>query len=244
MNNEERCDNLLLVNFEQEIILDMFEGFTKETSDFLWDLTFNNERSWFLEHKAQFESCLKKPLDALAKDTQTLMDEKFSKYSWNVHISRIYRDARRLFGRGPYKERMWFTLRPFEAGSEAPCLYFEIGAAGYRCGMGFHEAKSADMAAFRKAVDANPAQFERLSQKLLKLNKYTVKGEEYKRIKGDKGEVINKFYNRKWLSLECSKDFGGDVLRPEFPKVLTEGFSQLMPFYEFVLKAYMSDRES
>lgn len=222
----------------------MFEGFTKETSDFLWDLTFNNERPWFLEHKAQFERCLKKPLDELAGETQAIMDDKFSKYSWDAHISRIYRDARRLFGRGPYKEKMWFSIRPFEAGSEAPCLYFEIGAAGYRYGMGYHGAKSSDMEAFRKAVDANPAQFERISKKMLKLNKYFIKGEEYKRLKGDKGEVINKFYNRKWISLEYSQDYGGDILKPEFPQILTDGFSQLMPFYEFVLKAYMSGRES
>ena len=25
----------------------MFEGFTQATSDFLWDLSFNNERPWF-----------------------------------------------------------------------------------------------------------------------------------------------------------------------------------------------------
>ncbi len=222
----------------------MFEGFTKETSDFLWDLTFNNERPWFLEHKAQFERCLKKPLEALAGETQVLMAEKFTEYNWDMHVSRIYRDARRLFGRGPYKERMWFSMRPFEAGDEAPSLYFEIGAAGYRYGMGFHGARSADMAAFRNAIDANPAQFERIAKKFLKLNKYFIKGEEYKRIKGDKGEVINKFYNRKWLSLECSKDYGGDILKSELPEILVEGYTQIMPVYEFVLKAYMSGRES
>lgn len=222
----------------------MFEGFTRETGDFLWELTFNNERSWFQEHKAQFERCLKKPLEQLAGETQTLMDDGFPKYSWDVHISRIYRDARRLFGRGPYKEKMWFSLRPFEAGSEAPCLFFEIGAAGYRCGMGFHGASSKDMETFRRAVDANPAGFERIANKILKLNQYFIKGEEYKRPKGDKGEIINNFYNRKWISLEYKKDFGGDILKPEFPRVLTENFSRLMPLYEFMLMAYMSGRES
>ena len=32
----------------------MFEGFTRETSDFLWELTFHNERPWFQEHKDQY----------------------------------------------------------------------------------------------------------------------------------------------------------------------------------------------
>jgi uncharacterized protein (DUF2461 family) len=36
----------------------MFQGFTERTSGFLWDLSFNNERPWFLEHKAEFETVL------------------------------------------------------------------------------------------------------------------------------------------------------------------------------------------
>ena len=47
----------------------MFEGFTQETSDFLWDLSFNNERPWFLAHKEQFERCLNQPFKALAQET-------------------------------------------------------------------------------------------------------------------------------------------------------------------------------
>ena len=29
----------------------MFQGFSKATSDFFWELAFNNEREWFLAHK-------------------------------------------------------------------------------------------------------------------------------------------------------------------------------------------------
>ncbi|MBP3622661.1 MAG: DUF2461 family protein, partial [Oscillospiraceae bacterium] len=47
----------------------MFEGFTTQTSDFLWELAFHNERPWFLAHKEQFEQLLNRPLKALAADT-------------------------------------------------------------------------------------------------------------------------------------------------------------------------------
>ena len=47
----------------------MFIRFTKETSDFLWELSFNNERPWFLEHKEQFERCLNEPFKALARES-------------------------------------------------------------------------------------------------------------------------------------------------------------------------------
>ena len=219
----------------------MFEGFTKETSDFLWELTFNNERPWFLEHKAQFERCLKKPMDELAQETTALIEEKYPKREWLLHKSRIYRDARRLFGRGPYKERLWFSLNTAEAGKEGPCFYFELGAACYRYGLSYGY-RAADMALFRKAVDANRAQFEKIAVKIKKLNKYFIKGEEYKRVKGDKGELINQYYNHKWLNIEYGADFGGDVLSSELPQIVAAAFRELMPAYDFILKAYLSDQ--
>ena len=28
-----------------------FQGFTRETVDFMWGIRFNNEREWFMAHK-------------------------------------------------------------------------------------------------------------------------------------------------------------------------------------------------
>ena len=142
----------------------MFEGFTGQTSNFLWELAFNNERPWFLEHKAEFERVLNTPFKALAADTAELMARRFPSRSFRLHVSRIYRDARRLFGRGPYKDHMWFTLKGNDILLEGPCFWFELGAAEYSYGMGFYSATAAQMAAFRRKVDANPARFERLAK--------------------------------------------------------------------------------
>lgn len=38
-----------------------FEGYTQETLDFLWGIRFNNERSWFLAHKQDYEAHLPGP---------------------------------------------------------------------------------------------------------------------------------------------------------------------------------------
>ena len=215
----------------------MFSGFTKQASDFLWELSFNNERSWFTEHRSEFEDCLKKPLGELARGTFELMDSRYPEYGWSVHVSRIYRDARRLFGRGPFKERMWFTLMAAGSGDRCPALYFEIGAASYRFGLGFHCASSSDMEALRKKIASNPAAFARIAEKIEKLNKYAIKGEDYKRTKGDMGPKLNKWYNKKWLSLEHSEDFGGDILNPELPQILAESFGELLPVYDYIRKA-------
>ena len=141
----------------------MFEGFTKETGEFLWELRFNNERPWFLAHKEQYERCLNRPFRALAQESWRLLSERYPERDFRVHVSRIYRDARRLFGRGPYKDHLWFSLYTSDK-NEGPSFWFEIGAAGYTYGLGFWSMRPALMERFRRAVDANPARFERLAR--------------------------------------------------------------------------------
>ena len=55
----------------------MFEGFTKETRDFLWELSFHNERPWFNEHKEQYLRVLHDPFHALAEDCRAIMAENY-----------------------------------------------------------------------------------------------------------------------------------------------------------------------
>ena len=76
----------------------MFQGFSEKTGAFLWELAFHNERPWFLRHKQEFEDEVNAPFRALAADSFALFSAKYPDFEGRVHISRIYRDARRLFG--------------------------------------------------------------------------------------------------------------------------------------------------
>ena len=73
-----------------------FKGFTPQTGAFLWELSFHNERPWFLAHKEEFETVLNRPFRALCAQTLALMRERFPARDFDAHVSRIYRDARRL----------------------------------------------------------------------------------------------------------------------------------------------------
>ena len=218
----------------------MFKGFTPQTSNFFWELAFNNERPWFLEHKEEFERVLNTPFKALAEDTAELMARRFPRRSFRLHVSRIYRDARRLFGRGPYKDHMWFSLKDNDILLEGPCFWFEVGAADYSYGMGFYSATAAQMAAFRRKVDSNPARFERLAKAASRAG-FSVTGEEYARPKGKISPVIDQWYNRKRLGLEISRDFGGDILSPELPELLADSFEKLLPMYDFFMEIYREE---
>lgn len=89
----------------------MFQGFTQGTTDFLWGIRFNNERGWFLAHKEEFQTLVDAPLRELASQVSQAINDKFPNLQLNCKVSRIYRDARRLYGRGPYKDHLWFGLR-------------------------------------------------------------------------------------------------------------------------------------
>lgn len=102
----------------------MFRGFSPETIEFLWGIRFNNEKSWFEAHKQDYLTHLYQPMKELGADVQDKMLERFPKSQLNLKISRIYRDARRLFGRGPYKDHLWLTLFRWDGGEEGaapPC---------------------------------------------------------------------------------------------------------------------------
>ena len=109
-----------------------FEGYTQETLDFLWGIRFNNERSWFLAHKQDYEAHLLAPTRALGEQVYEALHAAFPKEPFLLKLSRIYRDARRLHGNGPYKDHLWFCVR---AGGEdwtgRPTFYFEIGPDYY-----------------------------------------------------------------------------------------------------------------
>lgn len=215
-----------------------FNGFSKQTSDFLFELMFNNEREWFLAHKNDFEQYLNQPFKALAEEVTARMNEAYPKMEWQCHISRIYRDARRLFGRGPYKERLWFTVYPASVGNHGPAFWFEIGAAQISSGFGFFEVTPSMMELYRRGIDANPARFERLAMTIERIPGLEVIGPEYKRPKGDRGELINKWYNRRWVGAEHSADLEGIAFTPELVDSLVETYKKCMPMFEYFLEFY------
>ena len=221
----------------------MFQGFSKKTGEFLWELAFNNERPWFLAHKDEFEEHVNAPFKALAEECFALMEQRYPALDCRVHVSRIYRDARRLFGRGPYKDHLWFSIKASQVLLEGPMFWFEVGAADYSYGMGFYSATAAQMEAFRRSIDANPARFERMAKKLEALDGFAVSGEEYKKPKGSHGGIIDQWYNRKRVGIDCTRDFGGVLYSPDLPAVLADTFAALTPMYEYLVAVARSGED-
>lgn len=211
---------------------------TEKGIDFLWELSLNNERSWFQPRREEYRQLVEAPFKALAGEVEERMDRRWPEEKLSLHVSRIYRDARRLFGRGPYHDHLWFSLQRQGAEHRGPMFWFEFGIEGSSHGVGFWDRTARQAELFRKRVDRDPKRFEALVLAIPDREKSRLWGEEYKRPKGDRGELINPWYNRKQASVGYENYFGEALFARELPEQLVESFGGLMPVYRFFQEVY------
>ena len=206
----------------------MFQGFTQGTTDFLWGIRFNNERGWFLAHKEEFQTLVDAPLRELASQVSQAINDKFPNLQLNCKVSRIYRDARRLYGRGPYKDHLWFGLRRMAPSEGAePGFYFEVAPEYYSYGMGCWDPTPVTMAKLRARIDRD-------TEPLEKHGEFTLEGQMYKRPKGDPGRLLYPWYNRRQISLTSDHNCDGLYFSPQLADQVVNGFTFLMPYYDYL----------
>ncbi len=217
---------------------DMFTGFSQQTGDFFWSLAMNNDRTWFKAHRDEFESVLNRPFRALAAEVLAILQARHPDGAWQSHISRIYRDARRLFGRGPYKDHLWFTLCDGDHRSAGPMMWFELSGTGWSYGAGIWDDSPDVMQAFRARVAADPARFDAIVADIESRGPYHLWGELYKRPKGSFGPRIDPWYNRRHVSAGYEYGYGEELYSPDLTRRLADGFDALMPLYRYLTEVY------
>lgn len=214
----------------------MFQGFCEGTLAFLWGIRLNNQRTWFLEHKQEYLDDVYEPLKELGAEVQEKMLARHKNSPLNLRVSRIYRDARRLHGRGPYKDHLWFTLHPPAENwcRTAPAFYFEISPEGYAYGMGYYAPRPALMAAYRQHISDKPEALEKLVRRYNRQSRFVLEGEEYKRPKGAVSPLLTPWFNRKSLDLTTFCPADETLFSPELVDVVAEGFQWLWPYYDYL----------
>ncbi len=211
-----------------------FEGYTQETLDFLWGIRFNNERGWFMAHKEDYQAHLLRPTRELGEQVYEALHEKYPKEPFMLKMSRIYRDARRLHGQGPYKDHLWFCIRTGdEDWTGRPTFYFEIAPDYYSYGMGFWAPKASLMEAYRKDIDENPETLAKLVRRFNRQTHFVLAGPEYARSKGEVSELLRPWYQKKSVNLQHELPPDERIFSPELAQDMIEGFEALMPFYKY-----------
>ena len=211
-------------------------SYSEKTVEFLWNLRFNNSREWFQAHKAEYEALMHQPTKELADALFDHLREKYPKHDWNLHISRIYRDARRLYGRGPMQDHLWFTLWADREEKTAPAFWFSFFPEGWDFGMGcWSEGKNTVMDRFRAQVKLDPAPAEKLAKRLAKQDVFVLGGESYKKRRMETTPLLQSWVDKKWLGFQCRRDHGDLDFTEDFFPFLRDGLDWLMPFYEYFL---------
>ena len=212
----------------------MFSGIPEQSIDFFYQLALNNQRPWFQEHKEEFLTLVDRPFKALARESARLLNARAPKYGFQPKVSRIYRDARRLFGRGPYKDHLWLSL--FRFGNESgghPVFWFELAPEGWSYGMGFWDAPALTMEKHRVRIDSNPRPLLELHNALARQGEFVLQGPDYKRPKPCGEERLSPWYNKKSLSIGHEEGLAEVIYTPALADRLTEGFAFLMPYYDY-----------
>ena len=159
----------------------MFTGFSDATVDFLWGIRFNNEKPWFEEHKEIYLKELYQPMRAIGEELYEYISDQRPDYGLILRVARIYRDARRLHGRGPYKDNLWLSIeRPAELWTANTCFWFGVHPEGWTYGMGYWMPKPATMAKLRRRIDADPKPMEELMRRLAGQEEFQLEMEQYK----------------------------------------------------------------
>lgn len=209
--------------------------YSEQTVDFLWALRLNNSREWFQEHKAEYEALMLRPTKDLGNALYEHLRDKAPAHDWKLHISRIYRDARRLFGRGPMNDHLWFSIHADKEEGGGPAFWFSFTPEGWDGGMGLWPSGNPTLERLRAQVRRDPAPVEAMARRLAQQDVFVLSGESYKKHRFETTPLLQPWVDKKWLGLEHRAPHDALSLSDRLFPFLREGFDFLLPFYEYFL---------
>ena len=217
----------------------MFDGFSQETVDFMWGIRFNNNREWFQSHKAEYQTHFQQPMTALADELWEFLSAKRPDAGLIRKVTRIYRDARRLFGRGPYKDHLWFTVErptaPTEEWTGKPCFWFELAPDYWSYGLGYWMPKPVTMAKLRARIDREPEPMERLTRRLTRNPEFTLETEEYRRARSEApSKILAPWYHAKSFVIEHAGPLTEELYSRAIVERVKKGYTFLLPYYDWL----------
>ena len=142
--------------------------FRPEALTFLRNLARHNDRVWFNERKAVYESELKEPMLAVIRKITDAMMEFAPNHVRPAEKSlfRIYRDTRFSNNKLPYKTHVaaWWSHMGMQKTSGAG-YYFQVSSKGVVVAAGAYMPEKEQLAAIRNWLLDNHVRFRRLLQK-------------------------------------------------------------------------------
>ena len=205
--------------------MNTFAGIPPEAFRFYAQLEDNNNRDWWLEHKATYDASVKEPLTLLLSE----LEPEFGP----AKLFRPNRDIRFSLDKSPYKT----AQGAFAARQEGVGFYLQINADGLLIGGGYHSNTPAQLARFRAAADASAsgAALQDIVDAVAVAG-FAIEGEKLKTIP----RGFDKDHPRAELLKHKSLSAGVEVGQPEWVSTpaakeqIAERWRQLRPLVEWV----------
>lgn len=215
-----------------------FNGFTGEALKFLFENRMNNNKEWYDSHKGEYKEHVYNPFVQLITElapTMTEIDGQLMTIPSKL-ISRVRRDTRFTKDKTLYRDNVWLVfLRDKTLMSTAPCYWFELSQKGSSYGIGYYGAQTGSMNNMRDMIINNHQAFIKALKCYESQSNFIIGGEMYKRSKYPaQPEKLKTWLDRRNIYFECvQKDFKL-AFSKELTEVLTTGFKELKPIYDFL----------
>lgn len=148
-----------------------FTGFGTKALPFLKALDFHQDREWFKQNKALYESELERPRGDLVEG----LSEAFAnsgiglKGDRKKSVYRIYRDVRFAKDKSPFNKHVSALLTPSgEKNEEEGSFFIKIGIEGCFMAVGFYFSDPLKLKAFRNKAITWPGKFRDMTAALAK----------------------------------------------------------------------------
>lgn len=228
-----------------------FTGFSPAAIQFLADLAQNNDRVWFQPRKGEFERILKEPMEAMiaalsvaleARSVPMLADPKRAPF-------RIYRDTRFSRDKSPYKTHLGATFPWVEGspGAEAGGAhderahrnggYFHFEPGEMYVGGGMWQMERPRLDAFRAAVRDDPERVRAALDAPAFVEWFggARAHDELKRVPPGYPQDHPHADMFRWKDVVFGRRLGDDeVLSPDLPERLAEGYATAAPVFRFL----------
>jgi len=210
----------------------------KPVLDFLSDLGAHNNRPWFEEHRADYETARERFetfVNGLIGDFGAVED--LGGVTARDCIMRIFRDVRFSKDKSPYKTNMGASIGPGGKKSSRLAYYLHIAPGdGSLIAGGLHMPQSLQISKFRKAIDRNAAPFKSI------VNDKPFK-QYFGSLEGEKLKTAPQGYDRDHPEIELLRFkevvavhhlTDRDVLAAEFGAHVIKTFTAMKPFLDYL----------
>lgn len=217
-----------------------FNGFTQKSLDFLFENRMHNSKTWFEEHRKEYEELVLNPLRELvvALTPQMLqIDPQFTvEPKVNKTIARIYRDTRFSKDKSLFRDELWITfMRNKRFWEGLPGYYFLFSPAGFLYGFGYYEASTESMESLRTMVLNRDKAFLSALKAYENQKIFKITGQKYKRTKYPaEPENMREWLDLKNISFDCKSADFNMLFSPSLVNLLADGFETLKPLYDFI----------